>query len=84
MKSFDRSKIIPIITGILSIALAIGYLLLVQLLDFRGNLEPAPIEVGLDLGFNMTLSSGILPRSQDRAEVGNSFSIGSGDDCRPA
>ncbi|MEB3164367.1 MAG: hypothetical protein VKK80_14150 [Prochlorothrix sp.] len=47
MQSFDRSKIIAIVTGVLSIALAIGYLLLVQLLDFRGNLEPAPIDLGL-------------------------------------
>ena len=47
MKSFDRSKFVAIVTGVLSIALAIGYLLLVQLLDFRGNLEPAPIDLGL-------------------------------------
>ncbi|MEB3273678.1 MAG: hypothetical protein ACO4AI_01915 [Prochlorothrix sp.] len=50
MKSFDRSKIVAIITGILSIGLAIAYLLLVQLLDFRGNLEPAPMDLGLVLG----------------------------------
>ncbi len=41
----DRSKIVAIITGALSLLLAIGYLLLVQLLDFRGEMVPAPIDV---------------------------------------
>jgi hypothetical protein len=40
-----RSKIVAIITGALSLLLAIGYLLLVQLLDFRGEMLPAPIDV---------------------------------------
>lgn len=39
----DRSKIIAIITGAISIILAIGYLILVQFLDFRGEMKPAPI-----------------------------------------
>jgi len=39
----DRSKIIAIITGAISLLLAIAYLLLVQLLDFRGEMLPAPI-----------------------------------------
>ncbi|MCY7384710.1 MAG: hypothetical protein ACMG55_14925 [Microcoleus sp.] len=38
----ERSKIIAIITGVISIALALGYLLLVTLLDFRGEMLPAP------------------------------------------
>ncbi|MCL1474897.1 hypothetical protein [Argonema antarcticum] len=38
----DRSKIIAIITGAISLILAIAYLLLVQLLDFRGPMQPAP------------------------------------------
>ena len=41
----DRSKIVAIITGVLSLLLAIGYLVLVQLLDYRGEMVPAPIEV---------------------------------------
>lgn len=41
----NRSKIVAIITGILSLLLAIGYLLLVQLLDFRGEMVPAPVDV---------------------------------------
>lgn len=39
----DRSKIIAIVTGAISVFLAIAYLLLVQLLDFRGEMLPAPI-----------------------------------------
>lgn len=39
----DRSKIVAIITGVLSLLLAVGYLVLVQLLDFRGEMLPAPV-----------------------------------------
>ncbi len=38
----DRSKLVAILTGAISLALALGYLLLVQLLDFRGDMLPAP------------------------------------------
>ncbi|MBW4451486.1 MAG: glucose-inhibited division protein A [Nostoc indistinguendum CM1-VF10] len=38
----DRSKIVAIITGVISIILAIAYLILVQLLDYR-DMKPAPI-----------------------------------------
>ena len=38
----DRSKIIAIITGAIAIALSIAYLLIVQILDFRGEMLPAP------------------------------------------
>ena len=38
----ERSKIIAIITGVISIILAVAYLLLVTLLDFRGEMLPAP------------------------------------------
>jgi hypothetical protein len=41
----DRSKIVAIVTGVLSLLLAVGYLLLVQLLDFRGEMIPAPISL---------------------------------------
>ena len=44
----DRSKIVAIVTGGLSILLAIAYLLLVQILDFRGEMIPAPVSF---LGF---------------------------------
>ncbi|MEG4810021.1 hypothetical protein QUA82_20060 [Microcoleus sp. F8-D3] len=38
----ERSKIIAIITGVISLILAVAYLLLVTLLDFRGEMLPAP------------------------------------------
>ncbi len=39
----DRSKIVAILTGAISLILAIAYLAIVQLLDFRGEMIPAPI-----------------------------------------
>ncbi|AFY94126.1 hypothetical protein [Chamaesiphon minutus] len=39
----DRSKIVAIITGTISIVLAIAYLVVVQIIDFRGEMLPAPI-----------------------------------------
>jgi hypothetical protein len=39
----DRSKIVAIITGIVSLVLAIAYLTIVQIIDFRGEMLPAPI-----------------------------------------
>ncbi len=36
-------KIVAIITGAISILLAVAYLILVQILDFRGEMIPAPI-----------------------------------------
>ncbi|MGA9381929.1 MAG: hypothetical protein WBV73_24475 [Phormidium sp.] len=44
-KLMDRGKIVAIITGVISLILAIGYLLLVQLLDFRGEMIPAPVSM---------------------------------------
>ncbi len=41
----DRSKLVAIITGVISIMLALAYLLVVQLLDFRGEMLPAPISL---------------------------------------
>ncbi|ARV60052.1 glucose-inhibited division protein A [Nostocales cyanobacterium HT-58-2] len=39
----NRGKVVAIITGAISILLALAYLLLVQLLDFRGEMKPAPM-----------------------------------------
>jgi hypothetical protein len=39
----NRSKIVAVITGVISILLAVAYLIIVQLLDFRGEMKPAPI-----------------------------------------
>ncbi len=41
----DRPKLVALITGILSIALALLYLALVLLLDHRSGLAPAPVLV---------------------------------------
>ncbi|MHC0062977.1 hypothetical protein ACWATR_08635 [Nostoc sp. UIC 10890] len=38
----ERSKIIAILTGAISVILAIAYLIIVQLLDYR-DMKPAPI-----------------------------------------
>ena len=40
----ERPKWVAIVTGVLALLLSFGYLLLVQLLDFRGEFKPAPIE----------------------------------------
>ncbi|OLP16786.1 glucose-inhibited division protein A [Leptolyngbya sp. 'hensonii'] len=39
----DRSKVVAIITGVISLFLGIFYLVLVQMLDFRGEMQPAPV-----------------------------------------
>jgi hypothetical protein len=41
--NFDRSKTIAIVTGAVSLVLGILYLILVQILDFRGEMIPAPV-----------------------------------------
>ncbi len=38
----ERKKIVAIITGAISIVLAIAYLIIVQILDYR-DMQPAPI-----------------------------------------
>jgi hypothetical protein len=43
----DRSKIVAVITGAIALLLGVGYLVLVQLLDFRGEMLPAPQDLGL-------------------------------------
>ncbi|MBE9202823.1 hypothetical protein IQ218_04295 [Synechocystis salina LEGE 06099] len=40
----DSGKIVAIVTGAISIILAVAYLVLVQILDFRGEMVPAPME----------------------------------------
>lgn len=50
----DRKKIIAVITGAISVLLAVAYLILVQLLDSRGQMIPAPVT---DLSFIFRLCS---------------------------
>ena len=40
----DKGKIVAIITGVISILIAIAYLVVVQLIDFRGDMIPAPVD----------------------------------------
>lgn len=39
----DKGKIVAVVTGAISILIAIAYLVIVQLIDFRGEMVPAPI-----------------------------------------
>jgi len=39
----DRSKLVAVVTGAIAVALSLTYLLVVQLLDMRGEMVPAPI-----------------------------------------
>lgn len=41
----NRSKFVAILTGVISLILGIAYLLLVQLLDLRGEMVPAPVSL---------------------------------------
>ncbi|MBE9043674.1 hypothetical protein IQ255_04505 [Pleurocapsales cyanobacterium LEGE 10410] len=52
----DRGKIIAVITGAISILIAIAYLVIVQLLDFRGEMIPAPVD-GLSANLSYFLYS---------------------------
>ncbi|AFY62484.1 hypothetical protein [Synechococcus sp. PCC 6312] len=47
----ERPKWVAILTGVVAVLLGVGYLLLGQLLDFRGNLLPAPLDIILSLEF---------------------------------
>lgn len=40
-----RSKIVAVITGVIAVLLGVAYLLLVQALDFRGEMVPAPVDL---------------------------------------
>jgi hypothetical protein len=39
----ERKKIVAIITGVISVLLGVAYLILVEILDSRGEMIPAPI-----------------------------------------
>ncbi|MBE9221303.1 hypothetical protein IQ215_01205 [Cyanobacterium stanieri LEGE 03274] len=39
----ERKKLVAVITGIISVLLGVVYLILVQLLDSRGAMIPAPL-----------------------------------------
>jgi hypothetical protein len=41
--NFDRSKFVAVLTGVFSVLLGFLYLAMVQLLDMRGEMIPAPL-----------------------------------------
>lgn len=41
----DRSKFVAVLTGAIAILISIAYLLIVQLLDLRGEMIPAPVDL---------------------------------------
>ncbi|BCX12611.1 MAG: hypothetical protein KatS3mg067_1549 [Thermosynechococcus sp.] len=43
MSQRSSGKWVAIVTGAISLLLGIGYLVLVQLLDWRGDWQPAPL-----------------------------------------
>ena len=50
----DRGKFVAIVTGVISILIAIAYLVIVQLIDFRGEMIPAPVD-----GLSIVIERGI-------------------------
>jgi hypothetical protein len=42
----NRSKIVAILTGAIAVLLSVIYLIVVQFLDFRGEMVPAPVSDG--------------------------------------
>jgi len=43
----DRQKFVAIVTGAIAVLLSIAYLLIVQLLDLRGEMLPAPMDLSI-------------------------------------
>lgn len=41
----DRSKIVAVVTGAIAFLLGVIYLIVVQFLDFRGEMVPAPVDL---------------------------------------
>lgn len=59
MCPMGRSKLIAIVTGAIALLLSIAYLLLVQLLDFRGEMVPAPVDLSVLLSLFMPMADGL-------------------------
>ena len=51
----DRGKLVAIVTGAISVLIAIAYLLVVLLLDSRGEMIPAPVGQIVHWGINSIL-----------------------------
>jgi len=59
----DRSKIVAIVTGAIALLLSIAYLALVQFLDFRGEMLPAPTDLSLQPLSQISALSTPVPES---------------------
>jgi hypothetical protein len=64
----DRSKIVAIITGAIALLLGVAYLAIVQFLDFRGEMVPAPVDVPAIITFPFSVTHG-------RAELGQGINF---------
>jgi hypothetical protein len=68
LSCMDRSKIVAVITGVISLVLAIAYLLIVQIIDFRGEMLPAPVTLDMvsshPISFNPQQTSPLVPLKQ--------------------
>ncbi|HHP7229996.1 MAG TPA: hypothetical protein ACFCUY_03950 [Xenococcaceae cyanobacterium] len=51
----ERGKVVAIVTGAISAIIAIAYLLIVFLLDSRGEMIPAPVSIITNWGINSIL-----------------------------
>jgi hypothetical protein len=60
LQSMENSKVVAIVTGAISLALAIAYLVVVQFLDMRGEMIPAPLVEVLLFGRSDELVSFLL------------------------
>ena len=56
----NRSKWVAIATGAISLFLGVLYLLIVQFLDFRGEMIPAPIDVSSNITGHITSTTQTL------------------------
>lgn len=57
----DRSKIVAIITGAIAILLSIAYLVIVQILDFRGEMLPAPTDLSMQPTPQLSSLAAVFP-----------------------
>ena len=59
----DKKKIVAVITGAISILIGIAYLVLVQLIDFRGEMIPAPVDVSISSSSTINICQLFIDRT---------------------
>lgn len=65
----DRSKLVAVVTGAIAIILSIAYLLIVQFLDFRGEMIPAPQDLS-SFQSVVVAQDGSVPMSESPGTLG--------------